>query len=106
MGHHYGDKILVLIAARIKKCLRRTDVISRFGGDEFLIILTNYSKEEYESGIGRWKEAISKIRVPGVTLSIACSSGYANGRPRDLEELKEIVNRADEWLYNAKKDRK
>lgn len=104
-GHIVGDQVLSKVAASIQETFQSADAY-RYGGDEFLIILTNYSKEKFESGIGRWKEAISKIRVPGVTLSIACSSGYANGRPRDLEELKEIVNRADEWLYNAKKDRK
>ena len=104
-GHIIGDQVLSQVAASIQEAFQNADAY-RYGGDEFLIILTNYSKEEYESGIGRWKEAVSKIRVPGVTISIACSSGYANGMPRDLEELKEIVNRADEWLYNAKKDRK
>ena len=107
MGHHYGDKILVLIAARIKKCLRRTDVISRFGGDEFLIMLKDvYTMEDIEAVVAKIiRQFDEPMVIDGQETYITASIGIAifpkNGLNQDA-----LIKNADIAMYTAKSNGK
>lgn len=107
MGHHYGDKILVLIANRIKKCLRRTDVISRFGGDEFLVMLKDvYTMEDIEAVVAKIiRQFDEPIVIDGQETYITASIGIAifpkNGLNQDA-----LIKNADIAMYTAKSNGK
>lgn len=60
-GHQYGDKMLVEVARRLRDCVRETDEVSRFGGDEFLVLLEGLSSEQ-DDAVARAGRIAEKIR--------------------------------------------
>lgn len=103
-GHETGDELLRIVAERLRRAVRRTDVVARFGGDEFTLILSPVPNEaELRSLMDKARQA---IRAP-LELSIAkttvdASIGVAL-YPRDGTSASELVKNADMALYNAKR---
>jgi diguanylate cyclase (GGDEF)-like protein len=103
-GHLAGDELLKQIAAEIKFACRATDLIGRWGGDEFIILL-DCGMTEALPQIDRLREWIrGNYKVNGrsgqTSLQIAASIGVAEYRPR--ETMKELVSRADAAMYEHK----
>ncbi|QWK20340.1 MAG: GGDEF domain-containing protein [Hydrogenobacter thermophilus] len=97
-GHSIGDHVLKIIASKIKDNLRECDVISRWGGDEFAVILPETSCSEVLEIIYRLYHSISySIGNHKVTLSI----GYAC-YPEHGRSLDELIQEADKGMYKAK----
>jgi len=101
-GHLAGDKVLQAVAARVRAIARRDDVVGRYGGDEFMVVLKKASlatarriAERLRAGVG--SEAID---VGGRSVRVTISAGVAAAvRGDDVERL---VARADAALYEAK----
>ena len=107
LGHLTGDKILVEAAASIKNTVRESDIVFRFGGDEFLIILINADcdmatgmVQRIMDSVERWNRDHGDAVGCRLSFSIGCST-YEKGRDV-LETLKE----ADARMYQNKKDKK
>jgi diguanylate cyclase (GGDEF)-like protein len=103
-GHLAGDELLKQIAAEIKFACRATDVIGRWGGDEFIILL-DCGMAEARPQIDRLREWIrGNYKVNGrsgqASLQIDASIGVAEHRPR--ETMKELLSRADAAMYEDK----
>ncbi|MBB5723042.1 diguanylate cyclase [Loktanella ponticola] len=102
-GHVWGDKVLAEISDRISKTLRPTDVFSRLGGDEFLIILPAVTEAETQQIAERCRDVIAQTDIAdaGETMNVTISVGaeWLSERPDFLT----FVARADEALYHAKK---
>lgn len=104
-GHLAGDKILVAVANEFKELTRIEDCVSRFGGEEFVILILNCSKSDLFAVSERIRIAISDLRVPendeelSVTISIG---GYHIDETNTLTE-KSIIEKADKALYESKK---
>lgn len=102
-GHVLGDKVLAEISTRIGKILRPSDVFSRLGGDEFLIILPSVTEEETCRIAERCRQIIAQTAIvdSGGAMSVTISIGaeWLSDRPDFLT----FVARADEALYQAKK---
>lgn len=103
-GHLVGDQVLNLVAASAKKTFFGGEAY-RYGGDEFLIVLPNCTKEDYEERMREWKKAIRAIQINPVTIPIECSNGSGSGCPKNTDEFKDIIKKADDRLYDAKKAR-
>ncbi len=102
MGHDTGDKVLRIMAQALAGSLRKTDIIGRFGGDEFLFILPQTPLEGAAEFAERLHQKVQDINYPGkITLKTTLSMGIAayDGNP----DPNEIVRRADIALYTAKK---
>lgn len=103
-GHQMGDKVLVAITGTFGKELRSYDVASRYGGEEFALILPGTALDAGLEVAERLREAVASLRFDAplhdlrVTISIGVSSYCAYG-PDDSESL---LKRADEALYLAK----
>jgi diguanylate cyclase (GGDEF)-like protein/PAS domain S-box-containing protein len=103
-GHEYGDRVLKKIASRISACVRETDVISRAGGDEFILILKHTSQVAQIKTIAQ--KILSKIKQPikikQQMLSLTASIGIAisSNASNDPDVLLKI---ADQAMYEAKK---
>ena len=105
LGHHVGDELLKAVAARIKNCIRETDLVARLGGDEFAVIQTAVGN------VGEVVEFVTRlqaaIRQPhqclGHRLSTDASIGIALA-PRDGTDLDQLVKNADLAMYGAKGD--
>ncbi len=111
-GHQMGDRVLQRIAGMVKSQMRLGDVLSRVGGEEFAILLTDTAEKEAMDIALRIREStealkleIDKDRQLGVTLSVGCSTLEAQQNPRDHEALaNQLVAAADAALYSAKKE--
>lgn len=101
-GHEYGDQVLMDISKLLKDNTRKTDIVARFGGDEFLIVFTNASVDTAFNVCERIRHTIQN-RYLDDKVKITLSGGvkeYAN------ENRKELVDKVDKLLYRAKKDGK
>ncbi|NLF43067.1 MAG: diguanylate cyclase, partial [Bacteroidales bacterium] len=103
MGHSTGDSVLKMIATRLSSCLRDEDTIARFGGDEFLILLTNIkSSDELKKVTGRIMDVFEKsMLVQDIEYFITASAGVAVF-PVDGENSETLIKNADIAMYRAK----
>ena len=95
-GHVFGDNILKMTVAATRKCLHKYDVLARFGGDEFLVLVPNTS-HYHLSGVA---EAIldNIMHTTKRTVSIG-GAVFHDGMPVSVDAL---IRRADDELYKAK----
>lgn len=107
LGHAAGDLILKEVAARIKSNIRKSDTVSRLGGDEFTVILENVNSHEYVKAAA--EAIIKKILLPynilGRELTLGISIGIALA-PDDESTVEGLVRKADAAMYNAKESGK
>ncbi|MFP7297127.1 EAL domain-containing protein [Neobacillus niacini] len=103
LGHKMGDKVLQVIAQRLKLSLRNDDLISRQGGDEFVILLTNLtSKEDLLETAARINGIIAKpIRLLGNEYVLSASIGMSIF-PDHGYEAEGLIQKADHAMYLAK----
>lgn len=102
-GHRVGDELLRQVAQRFSKCVREYDTVARFGGDEFLILLSNLSgSEEIVGVVERVLRGFQEpFFVQGQELFIAASCGISI-YPLDGEGSEELIRAADLAMYAAK----
>jgi diguanylate cyclase (GGDEF)-like protein/PAS domain S-box-containing protein len=103
LGHTAGDAVLKETAQRLRGCLRETDTVSRFGGDEFNILLTQvHSDEETELVAHKILKAMEWPHdIDGHEMVLTCSIGIAM-YPRDGLDQGTLFKNADTALYRAK----
>jgi len=100
-GHLLGDEILVSLAKKMRKELRKYDLISRFGGEEFFILLPEENISKSKRVIERLRKSLwknSKLKKYKVTISI----GITEYKQRD--NMERMIKRADNALYVSKEN--
>ena len=102
-GHDVGDKLLKAAAMRISRPIRDSDIASRFGGDEFVILLSNIESKQHVDKVAQKiiDEFIDPIIVDGVTFYVSISIGIAitsHSRATPVE----LLRHADIAMYEAK----
>ena len=102
LGHDMGDQILKEIAARLVTNMRAVDVVSRYGGEEFMVAMPNTNAADALIAADRVRALIAgtPIFVDGQALHITTSAGVA--QIQEGEQLRDIFKRADSALYKAK----
>lgn len=106
-GHPVGDEVLKVVARRCREALRDRDLFARFGGEEFIALLSAPAINEVPVAAERLRSAIAAepITVGGTRINVSVSVGAAIGEAlpgADQPLLEELVARADEALYQAK----
>ncbi|MDX1837274.1 GGDEF domain-containing response regulator [Legionella taurinensis] len=103
LGHAAGDELLKCVAKRLGFMLRKTDTLSRIGGDEFIVIVSNL-KQELDAGtianhlLDAFKD---NFDILGQSLSVSSSIGISV-YPRDGTTIGELLRNADAAMYKAK----
>jgi diguanylate cyclase (GGDEF)-like protein len=98
-GHQMGDRVLLDFAQRITGLLRRPDLLARFGGEEFVLLLPETTLDE---ALAVAERILARVAEPGEGLPpITVSVGVATNRP-DEAEIDTLLARADKALYKAK----
>jgi diguanylate cyclase (GGDEF)-like protein/PAS domain S-box-containing protein len=103
LGHEVGDRLLVVVAERLRLCLRRSDTIARLGGDEFVVVLTSFQ------GTGEIVDVAEKIiaridepmMLDGYKVHVGASIGVAFF-PDDGDDVTSLMRDADGAMYRAK----
>ncbi len=103
LGHHVGDALLKEVAGRIKEVLRESDMVSRLGGDEFLVILADFAAPDDAAKVAdKLLQTVSApIALQGQQLSANASIGISVF-PRDGDNADDLIRRADAAMYSAK----
>ncbi|MBN1265745.1 MAG: diguanylate cyclase [Anaerolineales bacterium] len=106
-GHLVGDQVLKEFANRLNAGLRSYDLVGRYGGDEFLVVLPNCSIENAEQLAGRVVQAIQAypFETDAGPISVNASIGVTATIGDELTPPDSLVSRADEALYVAKRDK-
>ena len=100
-GHVYGDEVLILFANAMRRTFREVDMLFRYGGEEFAVLLNSVNLEQAESILDRFRHNIENITLPlgnSVTVSIGYCD-FTNKKP-----LTSITEQADKALYYSKEN--
>ncbi len=104
-GHKAGDQLLIEVARRLQNCVRQTDVVSRFGGDEFVALVCDLRNNQDVSVVAeKFIEVLSSPYegiVEDVALHVTPSIGVAF-YPDDADEIDALLRQADMAMYHAK----
>lgn len=103
MGHDVGDQLLIAVAARLRNCARPDDVVSRFGGDEFVLLLRNLRDAEEAVQVGRriLKALATPFQLGSRTVQSGGSVGIALSK-ETFANSDEILRFGDLAMYRAK----
>ncbi len=107
LGHDMGDRLLIEVGERLRSHVRSTDMVARFGGDEFAMLM-NLRPSEGRADFERRLVAVhqhlcSKVNLDGITFEIGASLGVSQW-PLDGIESARILQRADTAMYHAKRN--
>jgi diguanylate cyclase (GGDEF)-like protein/PAS domain S-box-containing protein len=107
LGHAAGDRLLKTVSSRLVGSLRTEDTVARYGGDEFVLILSDQqSVGNIAQTLQRVQDAVRQgIVIDGHDLCVTCSIG-AGMYPHDGEDLDTLLSNADAAMYHAKADGK
>jgi diguanylate cyclase (GGDEF)-like protein len=108
-GHRAGDEVLRLTADRLKACLRITDTVARFGGDEFIVVIECGAQTADVNAVAmKILDAVSRPIAPlwagdgaAAAVKISCSIGISQ-YPRDSDDPEMLIMLADAAMYQAK----
>ncbi|MDR0473348.1 MAG: sensor domain-containing diguanylate cyclase [Treponema sp.] len=105
-GHLAGDRVLECLALTIKQSLRTGDVPSRFGGEEFTILLTNTPRQTAWVVAERLRNSVAAMKVPWKPMlpQVTISLGLVSFNIHTNATPDEIISRADEALYQSKEN--
>ena len=102
-GHNVGDELLVILAKRLQECIRMSDTVARFGGDEFIILLTGLNSKDEAALVAQ--KVLSQVQTPiqlsACTADVGASIGIAM-YPEDAGSEIELLKIADSLMYQVK----
>ncbi|MBP1661266.1 MAG: eukaryotic-like serine/threonine-protein kinase, partial [Candidatus Aminicenantes bacterium] len=103
-GHLIGDHVLRVLTELVTRTTRATDIVCRYGGEEYIVLLPEASREEGQAMAERLRQEISRMTVvtSGGILSLTVSLGVGALRPDEDEDIESLIARADRAMYQAK----
>lgn len=100
-GHIYGDEVILTVGQQMKQFFRNTDLLFRFGGEEFLVVLEPMPRDRAKMVLDRFRDSVEAHvfqQIGGITISV----GFARLEEEDYPP--EVIDRADKALYYAKEN--
>jgi diguanylate cyclase (GGDEF)-like protein/PAS domain S-box-containing protein len=102
-GHGKGDEAIRLAAVAAREVLRRSDIIGRYGGEEFAVVLPDTERTAATAIAERLRARVGETEVPGTSRTLSISVGVVAECPGGAETLDAILDKADRALYEAKR---
>jgi diguanylate cyclase (GGDEF)-like protein len=107
LGHVEGDRALVETAGLLSRCVRQSDIVARFGGDEFVLLLTTAEKDCEISIRQRLQQQLDASNaLPGRRYGLSFSVGVVKAEPDRWLALEDLVAEADALMYRQKQGKK
>ena len=100
-GHKVGDLVLKTVADVMRDCIRKTDILIRYGGDEFILIMPDITPEIFTQKLKNIRRKIQEVKVPGYSrlrMSVSVGGVMSGG-----DTVEEAISRADQFMYMAKR---
>ena len=101
LGHHTGDMAIKAVGKTMRSCVRESDIIVRYGGDEFVLVMPGISAEDFALKLRTIADELSRVSLPGygsmMHVTVSIGGVLAAGRSVD-----EAVRSADRLMYRAK----
>lgn len=101
LGHHMGDQALVHLVRSLRAALRPSDILCRFGGEEFVLLLPETALDEAVSAVSRFQRQFASSAMPSCELAVTFSAGVVVQQVS--ESVEESILRADAATYAAKR---
>ena len=103
-GHSCGDAVLVRLASLIKHCIRGSDMVARYGGDEIAILLPETEKSKAVVVAEKLRSLIDETSLEwqGKAIHITCSIGIASALDQHVANWNDLLDKADQALYRGK----
>ncbi len=105
-GHAAGDTVIRAVVRAIREVVRAEDLIFRWGGDEFFVLMIGFDSEMAYSRMSMLEEMLSAVRIDSTIPPLKISVSHAFEDFGDLSELDQTINRADAGMYRQKQIRK
>lgn len=106
-GHAIGDGLLQAVASRVRSCVRSCDVVARFGGDEFVVVLEGATREIESTVLPNLERALAEpVTVDGVVVPGAASIGVAAVEQGERVDAEAVLRQADAQMYRTKRARR
>jgi diguanylate cyclase (GGDEF)-like protein len=102
-GHATGDEVLRMLGCTLLKSLRDTDYIGRYGGEEFVVVLPDTTRERAAIPLERLREAVRSTTIEGMPADVRVTVSMGAAEYRRGEDVGETVKRADAAMYEAKR---
>ncbi len=108
-GHKAGDKFIKIAGEVFKNSIREFDIVSRWGGDEFIIGLVGAFEDEAYKIALKIKRKLEKAKIVGIkgkyklTASFGVIAAISKNRKKEISKLNELVEKADKAMYKAKR---
>ncbi|MER1977153.1 GGDEF domain-containing protein [Pseudocitrobacter faecalis] len=104
-GHMMGDQALIQVSAAVRDAVRSRDIVTRFGGEEFVVLLANSNADSAQRAAERIRQKVYDLKIPhilnaSVATNVTISIGIA---PLEGEEIDKALENADKALYEAKR---
>lgn len=100
LGHKVGDLVLRAVAEVTRSCIRKTDILIRYGGDEFILIMPDVEPEIFTQKLKNIRRKVQEAKVPGYSrlrMSVSIGGVMSGG-----DTVEEAISRADQFMYMAK----
>ena len=105
-GHAAGDMVIRAVVRAIREIIRAEDLIFRWGGDEFFVIMIGLDSETAATRMARLERMLNGVQIDGVSIPISIGVSHAFANFDDLNNLEATIRRADAGMYRRKQIRK
>ncbi len=105
-GHPVGDIVIRAVVRAIREIIRAEDLIFRWGGDEFFVLMISLDSDMANSRMAKMENLLSNVRIEGVDHPVSISVSHAFEDFDDLADLEATIKRADAGMYRQKQIRK
>lgn len=101
-GHETGDRALQMVAGTFKGVVRASDLVGRWGGEEFVVLVVNVDEAKLRTAARRLLQLVrtSRLDLASGSLNVTVSIGAVQARPEETPE--QVVHRADQLMYRSK----
>lgn len=103
-GHKTGDAVLVAVSECLRLNSRSSDIVARWGGEEFILLLTETDAEHAKSYAEKLRQTIAELRIPAGGQHICLTASFGVSLRNTDTKLDDMINLADDLLYRAKSE--